>query len=314
VTGIFVALGTDYGMARAAGSAGDPLWLGVSAWRWMFWSEVLPAGAYAIGAYFLPESPRWLVARSREDEARVILASLGEDAEAKITEIRATVRTDRPARLGDLRGTTAGLKKIVWVGLGLAILQQLVGINVIFYYSSVLWESVGFSEHDALAVTVITSVTNIVTTLIAIATIDRFGRRPLLLAGSAGMALALGTMAVLFSRAVVDPGGHLHLDGASAVGALIAANVFVFCFGFSWGPVVWVLLGEMFDNRIRAKALAVAAAAQWIANFLVTVSFPGLQALGLGLAYGLYAAAAATSFVFVLLAVRETRGKELEEM
>lgn len=315
VIGIFAALLGDYELARLAGSASRPFALGLPAWRWMFWTEVLPAAVYGVAAFYIPESPRWLVAQGREAEARGILRSLGEDADAKLAEIRETIERQHVPRLSDLRGRGfGGVLSIVWVGLAIAVFQQLVGINVIFYYSSVLWQVVGFSEHDALLVTVITSVTNIATTFIAIASVDRFGRRPLLLVGSAGMALALGAMALLFSRAVVDPAGNVQLDHASGLAALVAANVFVFCFGFSWGPVVWVLLGEMFPNRIRAKALAVAATAQWIANFLVTVTFPALQKLGLGLAYGLYALAAALSAVVVIRWVPETRGKELEAM
>ena len=315
VIGIFAALLGDYSLARAAGSASLPLGFGLPAWRWMFWTEVLPAILYGIAALFIPESPRWLVGQGRDAEARVILASLGEDPDTKLPEIRSTIERQHVTRLRDLRGVGfAGVQRIVWIGLGVAVLQQLVGINVIFYYSSVLWQSVGFSEHDALFVTVITSVTNILTTLIAIASVDRFGRRPLLLAGSVGMALSLGVLALLFARARVDAEGNLLLAGTSGTAALIAANVFVFCFGFSWGPVVWVLLGEMFPNRIRAKALAIGATAQWVANFLVTASFPALQKLGLGLAYGLYALAAVVSAVFVARSVPETKGKELEAM
>ncbi len=308
VTGIFAALLGDFALAHLAGSATAPLAFGLPAWRWMFWSEVIPAVVYGIGAFSLPESPRWLAARGRTEEARAVLVSLGEEADIKLDTSPAPHQ-----RLRDLRGPVLGLQGIVWTGVALASLQQLVGINVIFYYSSVLWQSVGFSEHDALLVTVVTSVTNIVTTFIAIGTVDRFGRRPLLLAGSLGMALALGLMALLFSRALVDASG-VHLDRASGVAALVAANVFVFCFGFSWGPVMWVMLGEMFSNRIRGKALAVATAVNWIANFAVSVTFPWLQSLGLGFAYGVYALAAAASFVFVLRAVKETRGVELEAM
>ena len=315
VTGIFAALLGDYALARLAGSASLPLAFGLPAWRWMFWTEVLPAVVYGIVAFVIPESPRWLVARGREEEASSILVALGEAPATKLPEIRATIEREHVGRLSDLRGRGfAGVQRIVWVGLAIAVFQQLVGINVIFYYSSVLWQSVGFSEHDALFVTVITSVTNIVTTFIAIAAVDRSGRRPLLLVGSVGMAVSLGIMALLFARAEVDPLGHVLLDRASGVRALIAANVFVFCFGFSWGPVVWVLLGEMFPNRIRARALAVATTAQWLANFLVTVSFPALQKLGLGLAYGMYALAAVASAVIVVRWVPETRGKELEAM
>jgi MFS transporter, SP family, sugar:H+ symporter len=301
VLGIFAALLGDYVLAKIAGGAHAPLAFGLPAWRFMFWTEVLPALVYGVGALVIPESPRWLVAKGRDVEARAVLAAIGED-EDKLEEIRQTVLRDRPARLRDLRGGRLYFAPIVWTGIVLAVLQQLVGINVIFYYSSVLWQSVGFSESDALAVTVFTSITNVVTTLIAIATVDRFGRRPLLLLGSIGMGAALLVMAVVFSR-----GGDLRP-------ALVAANVFVFFFGFSWGPVVWVLLGEMFNNRMRAKALAVSAAAQWLANFAISTTFPVLAKLGLPFAYGAYAGAAFVSFAFVLVRVRETKGRELEEM
>jgi MFS transporter, SP family, sugar:H+ symporter len=315
VIGIFAALLGDYVLARIAGSASLPLAFGLPAWRWMFWTEVLPAAAYAVAAFVLPESPRWLVVQGRDDEARAVLASLGEEPETKISDIRSTIERQHVATLKDLRGEGLfGVQHVVWIGVAVAVLQQLVGINAIFYYSSVLWQSVGFSEHDALLLTVITSVTNVLTTFIAIATVDRFGRRPLLLVGSAGMAIALGMMALLFSGAVVDPAGGVHLQPARATAALVAANVFVFCFGFSWGPVVWVLLAEMFPNRIRAKALAVATSAQWIANFLVTATFPSLQRVGLGFAYAGYTLAAVLSFVVVLRWVVETKGRELEQM
>jgi MFS transporter, SP family, sugar:H+ symporter len=216
-------------------------------------------------------------------------------------------------RISDLRGPRLGLLPIVWVGILLSVFQQFVGINVIFYYSSVLWEAVGFSEQDALLITVITSVTNIVTTLIAIASIDRIGRKPLLMIGSSGMIVTLGTMAFAFGTAPMV-GGQPELGGIMSPIALLAANLYVVFFGLSWGPVVWVLLGEMFNNRIRAEALAVAAAAQWLANFAVSTTFPALQEVGLGVAYGLYTLFALLSLVFVVRAIRETKGRELEDM
>ncbi|MGA9382653.1 MAG: sugar porter family MFS transporter, partial [Phormidium sp.] len=308
VVGIFIALLSNYFIAVAAGSATFPFWFGVTAWRWMFWTEIPPALLYGIGAFFIPESPRYLVAQQKEVEAAKVLAKVeGGDVEKKVADIRLTVNRERKPRLSDLLSRSGGLLPIVWVGIGLSIFQQFVGINVIFYYSSVLWRSVGFSEADSLWITVITSITNIVTTLIAIAFVDKFGRKPLLLLGSIGMFLTLGTMAAVFASAPLDAAGNPNLTGTPGLIALLAANLYVFCFGFSWGPIVWVLLGEMFNNRIRGAALSVAAAMQWIANFIVSTTFPILLVnFGLGSAYGLYTIAAAISFFFVFLLVKET--------
>jgi sugar porter (SP) family MFS transporter len=315
VIGIFAALLSDYALATQAGSASSVLWLGFSAWRWMFWSAVPAAVLYGVGALLIPESPRHLIARGREEEALQVLRGIvGDTAPSKVVEIRRTLDTSRVARLGDLRGRRFGLLPVVWVGIVLAMLQQFVGINVIFYYSSVLWQAVGFSEQSSLAITVITSITNIVTTVLAILCVDRFGRRPLLLAGSVGMALTLGGLAILFGTAGLDVQGNPVLQGSRGVLALLCANLYVFCFGFSWGPVVWVMLGEMFPNRIRAVALSLAAAAQWVANFVVSATFPTLQSAGLGIAYGLYTAAAVLSLLFTLKFIRETKGKELEQI
>lgn len=316
VVGIFIALLSDYFIAVAAGSAESPFWFGIAAWRWMFWTEIPPALLYGIGAFLIPESPRFLVAQGRETEAATVLAKVeGGDVEKKVADIRLTVIRERKPRLSDLLSRSGGLLPIVWIGIGLSIFQQFVGINVIFYYSSVLWRSVGFSEADSLWITVITSVTNILTTLIAIAFVDKFGRKPLLLLGSIGMFLTLGTMATVFANAPLDAAGNPNLTGNSGLIALIAANLYVFSFGFSWGPIVWVLLGEIFNNKIRAAALSVAATMQWIANFIVSTSFPViLKNFGLGSAYGLYTISAAISFFFVFLLVKETKGKQLEEM
>jgi len=315
VLGIFLALAINDVIAHAAGSPDAPFWFGVPAWRWMFWVEVLPAIVYGAGAFFVPESPRYLVTRGREKAAEEVLARIGEpDPARRVAEIRDSIGVERPSRISDLRAPRGFVWPIVWVGIALSVFQQFVGINVIFYYSTALWHSVGFTESDSMRISSITGIINIVTTLIAIAFVDRFGRRPLLLAGSIGMTLTLGAMAWLFATAPLEAGGAPVLSGGHGTAALVAANLYVFAFGFSWGPVVWVLLGEMFNNRIRGAALAIAAAAQWIANWLVTLTFPGLAKTGLGLAYGLYAGAAALSFVFVLRFVKETRGRTLEEM
>ncbi len=316
VLGIFLALSVNDLIAHAAGSPDAPFWFGVPAWRWMFWVEAIPSIAYGLGALFIPESPRHLVARGRAAKAAEVLERIGEtDVSARIQEIERTVGTHRPSRLADLRAPGGGILPVVWVGIGLSVFQQLVGINVIFYYSTALWHSVGFAEGDAMRITTITGVINIVTTFIAIAFVDRFGRKPLLLVGSFGMAATLGTMAWLFAHAPVDSHGSPVLTGAPGTAALVAANLYVFAFGFSWGPIVWVLLGEMFNNRIRGAALALAACAQWIANWLVTLTFPGLaHTMGLGFAYSIYTVAAVLSFLLVAVFVRETRGRELEDM
>jgi MFS transporter, SP family, sugar:H+ symporter len=314
VVGIFLALLINDLIAHTAGSPDAPFWFGVPAWRWMFWVEVLPAAIYGLGAFLVPESPRHLVATGRSTDAAAILERIGEpDVPGRIADIQKTVGGDRP-RLRDLKTPAGGLLPIVWIGIGLSVFQQFVGINVIFYYSTALWHSVGYTEADSMRISTITGVINIVTTLIAIAFVDRFGRRPLLLIGSVGMAATLGTMALLFARAPLDPNGSPVLTGSAGTAALVAANLYVFAFGFSWGPIVWVLLGEMFNNRIRGAALALAASAQWVANWLVTLTFPAFARAGLGFAYGLYTGAAVLSFFLVAKWVRETKGRALEDM
>ncbi|MDF5713692.1 MAG: sugar porter family MFS transporter [Rhizonema sp. NSF051] len=316
VVGIFIALLSDYFIAVSAGSADAPFLFGVTAWRWMFWTAVPPAVFYGMAALTIPESPRYLVAQGREPEAANVLTKiLGGNVLEKIEEIRQTVLREREPKFSDLLSRSGGLLPIVWIGIGLSVLQQFVGINVIFYYSSVLWRAVGFSEKDSLTITVITGLVNIVTTLIAIAFVDKFGRKPLLVLGSIGMTVTLGTMAAIFGTAPVDAAGNPTLTGNAGVIALFAANLYVFCFGFSWGPVTWVLLGEMFNNKIRGAALSVAASMQWIANFIISTTFPPiLQYFGLGSAYGLYTTAAAISLFFVLFFIKETKGMELEDM
>ncbi len=314
VSGIFLSLLVDWVLAHLAGGANAELWLKMEAWRWMFLVMAVPAIVYGVLAYTIPESPRYLVATHRIPEARKVLTTLlgAKNLELTINRIQETLRAEKPPSWRDLRKPTGGVYGIVWVGLGLSIFQQFVGINVIFYYSNVLWQAVGFGERSSFTITVITSVTNILTTLIAIALIDKVGRKPLLLIGSTGMAITLGAMAVIFGTAtLVD--GKPHLGGVAGPTALIAANLFVVAFGMSWGPVVWVLLGEMFPNRIRAAALGLAAAGQWAANWLITVTFPGLRH-ALGFAYGFYALCALLSFLFVWRWVEETKGKSLEDM
>ncbi len=316
VSGIFISLLVDYALSSTAGGASSPSLLGLEAWRWMFGAMVVPAVLYGVLSYTIPESPRFLMARARTADARTILERLlgSRGLDDRIRQIQDSLRGDATPTWRDLRGPAMGLLPIVWVGIGLSVFQQFVGINVIFYYSTVLWHAVGFSEKNSLVITVITSVVNIVSTFIAIALIDKIGRRPLLLIGSAGMAVTLGVLAFVFGSAPLNAQHQPFLDHTNGLIALWAANLFVVAFAMSWGPVVWVLLGEKFPNHIRAAALSVAAGAQWIANWLITVTFPTLQHLGLGLAYGLYTTFAVLSFVFVWRFVKESNGRELENM
>lgn len=314
-TGIFAALLSDALFATTAGGADQNLWFGIEAWRWMFLAGAVPAVVYGWIAFTLPESPRFLVFQGKDDAARAVFEAIApaEDPDRQLREIRAAIAEDeRAGQKGSLRGKSLGLLPVVWVGIILSVLQQFVGINVIFYYSTTLWKAVGFREQDSLTISVATAITNILVTLVAIALVDRIGRRPILLAGSIGMAVSLGTMALAFSSAT-GTGSDISLPGGWGPAALVAANVFVISFGASWGPLVWVLLGEIFPSRIRARALGLAAAAQWIANFAITLSFPVMAAASLPLTYAMYAAFAAASFFFVKFKVPETNGMSLEQ-
>ncbi len=316
--GIFAALLSDAVFANTSGGAAEPSLFGLDAWRWMFLVGVVPAVVYGFVALSIPESPRFLVVAGRREEAVDVLTQVShpdEDVAGRVEEIERTIAEDEAnARSATLRGPALGLRPIVWVGILLSVFQQLVGINVIFYYSTTLWQAVGFAESQSFTVSVLTAVTNVVVTFVAIALIDKVGRRRLLLTGSAGMAASLGVMALAFTQQIGE-GDDVALAGSWGVVALVAANVFVVSFGATWGPAVWVLLGEMFPNRIRAAALGVAAAAQWITNFAVTMTFPPLLgAFGASIPYLMYAIFAALSFVFVLWKVPETKGVELEDM
>ena len=317
VLGIFTALLSNAIIANSAGGSSESFWFGVAAWRWMFMIEAVPAAAYGVMALFLPESPRYLIRKNEVDRASKVLYDFtGEpDVNLKIEQIRKTLEREEKESLRDLLGGRFGLKPIVWLGILLSLFQQLVGINVIFYYSTTLWQSVGFDESQALLTSTITSVMNIVATIIAILLVDKVGRRVMLLVGSAGMAASLGLMSLAFSFGEVAAGSDaITLPDPWSTVALISANAFVMFFGTTWGPLVWVLLGEIFPNRIRASALAVAAAAQWAANWAVSASFPTLSNIGLTFAYGLYAFFALLSLAFVYYWVPETKDRELEDM
>ena len=319
IAGLFIAFLSNYALANWAGSATAELWLGFEAWRWMFWIEIIPASLFLIALFFIPESPRFLVLNRRPEDALQVLTKLGgpEAAQSKVGEIENSLATDHhKPRLSDLVDPqTNRIRRLVWVGIGLATFQQLVGINVVFYYGAVLWQSVGFTESDALLINVLSGGLSIAAVIIALVLVDRVGRKPLLLVGSIGMALSLATLVAAFLSASTDAEGSLTLEGAYGPLALVAANVYVVFFNASWGPVMWVMLGEMFPNQIRGTGLAVSGLAQWGSNFAITMTFPILLGtIGLAGAYGLYTAGAVVSIFFVIKMVHETRGLELEEM
>lgn len=319
IGGLFAAFLSNYLLARVAGGSTAEFWGGYQAWRWMFWIEIAPAALFLVALFAIPESPRFLVARGRLAQAERVLVRLYGDAAGrrKLEEIRQSLAADqhRPKFSDLISKVTGRVRPIVWVGIGLAVFQQLVGINVVFYYGAVLWQAVGFSENDALLINVLSGALSIGACIVSLLLVDRIGRKPLLWIGSAGMAVTLAAVTAAFATGTLADDGRLLLSDSMGVLALVAANLYVIFFNASWGPVMWVMLGEMFPNQIRGSGLAVAGLFQWGANFLITWTFPMLLAgIGLAGAYGLYAAAAALSVVFVLRYVHETRGRELEQM
>ncbi|HEV8024381.1 MAG TPA: sugar porter family MFS transporter [Candidatus Nanopelagicales bacterium] len=316
VLGIFATGISNYLILEAAGGDSTNDWLfGIAAWQWMFLVMLVPAIVYGALALRLPESPRYLVEIGKYDEANSVLQQIYTDGTEKLLDdIKASLDSEHRPRLSDLRGKRFGLLPIVWVGIILSALQQFVGINAVFYYSNTIWEAVGFSEDQAFQTSLITTGVNVAFTLVAIALVDKVGRKPLLLVGSAGMVSMLAILTYVFGSAPVGPDGNPILTDGPDIVALLAFNAYVAFFAATWGPVVWVLLGEMFPNRIRAAALALATAAQWLANWIVSTAFPPLANISLGLAYSIFTIMAALSIPFVWRHIRETKGVELEKV
>ncbi len=312
--------------------ANNELALGLAAWQWMFLCMVVPAVIYWVLALTLPESPRYLVAEGKSAEAKKVLTTIYVDSvDDKVAAIEDSLKGDHKPSMADIKGPRLGLLPLVWVGIILAVLQQFVGINAVFYYSNLIWAAVGFDESKAFLTSTIISAVNVIFTFVAIALIDRVGRKLLLLVGSAGMFVTLGILTYVFTsapactQAIIDAGNQAGCNTISELNspmlsdaggwiAVISLNTYVAFFAATWGPIVWVLLGEMFPNKIRAAAMSIGVMANWIANFIVSETFPTLVSISLGLAYGLFTLGALISFFYVWKFVKETKGVELENM
>ncbi|MGM9445340.1 sugar porter family MFS transporter [Streptomyces murinus] len=313
VVGIAISQLVNWGLLNAAGGNQRGHLMGLEAWQVMLGVMVIPAALYGLLSFAIPESPRFLLSVGKRERAKEILIEVegkGTDLDKRVADIEHAMKREHRSTFKDLLGGGFYFKPIVWVGIGLSVFQQFVGINVAFYYSSTLWQSVGVDPTDSFFYSFTTSIINIVGTVIAMIFVDRIGRKPLALIGSVGMVVGLALEAWAFSYHLVDG----KLPATQGWVALIAAHIFVLFFALSWGVVVWVMLGEMFPNKLRAAALGVAAAAQWIANWAITASFPSLADWNLSGTYIIYTVFAALSIPFVLKFVKETKGKALEEM
>ncbi|WP_416481495.1 sugar porter family MFS transporter [Streptomyces sp. CL12] len=313
VVGIAISQLVNWGLLNAAGGNQRGHLMGLEAWQVMLGVMVIPAALYGLLSFAIPESPRFLLSVGKRERAKEILIEVegkGTDLDKRVADIEHAMKSEHRSTFKDLLGGGFYFKPIVWVGIGLSVFQQFVGINVAFYYSSTLWQSVGVDPTDSFFYSFTTSIINIVGTVIAMIFVDRIGRKPLALIGSVGMVVGLALEAWAFSYHLVDG----KLPATQGWVALIAAHIFVLFFALSWGVVVWVMLGEMFPNKLRAAALGVAAAAQWIANWAITASFPSLADWNLSGTYIIYTVFAALSIPFVLKFVKETKGKALEEM
>jgi sugar porter (SP) family MFS transporter len=291
----------------AGATAADILasWNGQAGWRWMFGAEAVPAFLFFLLMFLVPESPRWLVKNGRTAEAGRVLAKVGGPgfAEEALGEIRETLASSEIGQVHFRALLGPGLAKVLLIGVGLAVYQQWCGINVIFYYAQEIFTAAGYGVSDVLFNIVITGAVNLIFTLVAIRLVDRLGRKPLMLAGSAGLAVAFGLIGA--SYAVHSRGVHI----------LVLVLVAMALYALSLAPVTWVLLSEIFPNRIRGAAMSVSTFSLWSACFVLTYTFPLLnKGLGPAGTFWIYAGISVFGFVFIRSRVRETRGKTLEQI
>ncbi|MFA7368140.1 MAG: MFS transporter, partial [Kiritimatiellales bacterium] len=280
-------------------------WNGQYGWRWMFTAVTAPSLLFFIGSLLVPESPRWLIKNGKLEPARRILAKIGGQAYADIeaADIQNTISSEevQHVRFSDL--LVPKMRKILLVGIALAVLQQWSGINVLFNYAEEIYRSAGYGVNDIMFNIVITGAISLVFTLLAISMVDRFGRRILMLIGCAGIGL---------SHVLIGASYVMKLKGLAVLLFTLSA---LGCYSLSLAPITWVLISEIFPNRIRGAAISVAVSALWIACFILTYTFPILNgALGTAKTFWLYAAICFAGFFFVFTKVPETKGKSLEQI
>ncbi len=300
VLGIVGVYFVNWGIARH----GDEHWLFSVGWRWMFASEAIPSALFLVLLFLVPETPRWLVMSGRDSEALPLLVAI------EGREAAPGVLADIKAGLGQYRDRLfayGGL--LVLIGILLSVFQQAVGINAVLYYAPLMFQNMGRSNSAALLQTAFVGAANVAFTLVAIFTVDRVGRKPLMIGGAVVLAAAMITL------------GGLFATDRLGITAFVVIIIYVAGFAFSWGPITWVLLAEIFPNAIKGKAMAIAVAAQWIANLVVSWSFKVLDGSSFlntwfnhGFCYWLYGAVSIVAGLFVWRFVPETRGRSLETM
>ena len=315
--GIVASLVVNDSYLLGSGSAATVFWGGLETWRWMLMTTAVPGAVMLALTFALPESPRYLVMKGRRDEASKVLAEVVSDAhpERTIGQIASTLQGETQPKVGDLKGDVFGLKGVVWVGIGVALFQQVSGANVIMFYDSSLWKAVGFSESASMTIAVVRALLATAVTVLGMLIIDKVGRRAMLKVGSLIMASLLVVVAVCFSQSTMTADGGINLPGAWAIIMIIGAYGFFLTYCATWGVAMWVVIGEIFPNRIRAVSVALATAANWVGNFLVSTTFPPLRdSLGLTWTFTLYAVMAVLGYWFIAKKLPETNGVELEDM
>ena len=293
IFGMLVVYFVNWGIANGK----EIEWINTVGWRWMFLSEAIPAALFGILMFFVPETPRYLTLMGKDQEALGILAKVNglEKAKEILAEIKGTIEhhSGKIFSYGKL---------VIVIGVLLSVFQQFVGINVALYYAPRIFESMGAAKDASMMQTVVMGLVNVVFTVLAIATVDKWGRKPLLMVGSIGMAIGMIAISIL------------AFIGKTDITTLIFIIVYTASFMMSWGPICWVLISEIFPNKIRGRAVAVAVAAQWAANYFISSTYPSMMEFSGGMTYGFYGLMSILSFFFVWKMVPETKGKTLEEM